>query len=176
MNAYGTVIAHDTVRIERLLPGPIERVWEYLTDSEKRGRWLASGTMDLRAGSAADLVFHNSALTENDVEPPAKYARAGQPFTMQSIVSQCRPPELLAFSFGAEDDASVATFELTRKGEKVLLVVTHSRIPNRDQMLSYASGWHTHLDILADRLAERVPPGFWATHTRLEAEYAQRIP
>ena len=152
MNAYGAVIAHDTVRIERVLPGPIERIWEYLTDSEKRGRWLASGTMDLRVGGAMENIFNNSKLTENDVEPPAKYASAGRPFTVPGIISKCRPPELLAYSFGAEPDASEVTFELTPKGEKVLLIVTHRRIPNRDQMLSYASGWHTHLDILADRL------------------------
>jgi hypothetical protein len=29
MNEYGTVTGPDTVRLERLLPGPIERVWEY---------------------------------------------------------------------------------------------------------------------------------------------------
>ena len=46
----GIVTAPDTVRIERLLPGPIERVWSYLTESEKRGTWLARGDMDLRPG------------------------------------------------------------------------------------------------------------------------------
>ena len=57
----------------------------------------------------------------------------------------------------------------------VRLVLVHSRLPNREEMLSVAGGWHTHLDILADRLDGRTPPGFWATHTRLEAEYALRI-
>ena len=28
---------------ECLLPGPIERVWDYLTDSTKRGKWFAFG-------------------------------------------------------------------------------------------------------------------------------------
>ena len=31
------------VRLVRILPGPIERVWEYLTDSEKRARWFGGG-------------------------------------------------------------------------------------------------------------------------------------
>ena len=30
MNDYGVLTAPDTLRIERLLPGPIERVWQYL--------------------------------------------------------------------------------------------------------------------------------------------------
>jgi uncharacterized protein YndB with AHSA1/START domain len=42
MNDYGVLTAPDTLRIERLLPGPIERVWQYLTDSDKRATWLAA--------------------------------------------------------------------------------------------------------------------------------------
>ena len=33
MNEYGVAIEAGTLRLERLLPGPIERVWEYLTES-----------------------------------------------------------------------------------------------------------------------------------------------
>jgi hypothetical protein len=29
MSDYGTLLGTDTVRFERLLPGPIERVWAY---------------------------------------------------------------------------------------------------------------------------------------------------
>src|SRR5688572_17308230 len=47
---YGVVTAPDTVRIERLLPGPIQRVWDYLTESELRGKWFASGELDARVG------------------------------------------------------------------------------------------------------------------------------
>jgi uncharacterized protein YndB with AHSA1/START domain len=36
MNDYGTIAAPAEVRFERLLPGPIETVWAYLTESEKR--------------------------------------------------------------------------------------------------------------------------------------------
>ena len=50
MNAFGTITAPDTVRIERILPGPAERIWAYLTESEKRSRWLASGDMELAPG------------------------------------------------------------------------------------------------------------------------------
>ena len=47
---FGVATTHDTVRLECLLPGPIERVWRYLTESEARGQWLARGEMDLRVG------------------------------------------------------------------------------------------------------------------------------
>ncbi|WP_234274916.1 hypothetical protein [Billgrantia zhangzhouensis] len=41
-SGYGKDIAEDSIRFERLLPGPIERVWAFLTESDKRGLWLAS--------------------------------------------------------------------------------------------------------------------------------------
>jgi uncharacterized protein YndB with AHSA1/START domain len=34
-----------TLKIERLLPGPIERVWACLTEIGLRRRWLAAGEM-----------------------------------------------------------------------------------------------------------------------------------
>ena len=42
---YGTITEAGAIRFERLLPGPIERVWAYLTDppsagpGSRRGRW-----------------------------------------------------------------------------------------------------------------------------------------
>ena len=41
-DAYGALIDPATLKIQRLLPGPIERVWAYLTQSELRGQWLAA--------------------------------------------------------------------------------------------------------------------------------------
>ena len=36
MDDHGVVTAPGTLRMERLLPGPIERVWAYITEPEKR--------------------------------------------------------------------------------------------------------------------------------------------
>ena len=43
-SAYGELIEPTTLKIQRLLPGPIERIWAYLTDSDLRRKWLAAGT------------------------------------------------------------------------------------------------------------------------------------
>ena len=169
---YGALTASDTVRIERLLPGPIERVWTFLTDSEKRARWLAAGDMELRVGGKVEHVFNNTALTGHDGVPPAKYAKHNCA-TMQGRITACEPPRLLSYTWGEESDVR---FDLTPRGDKVLLVVTHRRLAPREMILSVAAGWHTHLDILRDRLADRTPEGFWAKHTRLEAEYDKRLP
>ncbi|HEX2138307.1 MAG TPA: SRPBCC family protein [Woeseiaceae bacterium] len=174
---YLTRPAPDTLRLERLLPGPIERVWSYLTDSEKRGQWLASGEMDLRVGGPVEHVFDNSNLAGQEDPPPAKYARHASPSTLRGRVTACEPPHLLAYTWGESSGTdSLVTFELQRQGEQVLLVLTHSRIVAHDDLIGAAAGWHTHIGILADRLAGRQPPRFWPTHTRLEAEYEQRIP
>ena len=177
MNAsYATVIAPLTVRIERLLPGPIERVWSFLTESELRGRWLASGEMELKSGGSVEHVFNNSELTENDIAAPAKYAKEAGTVRMHGRLLACEPPRLLAYTWGESEDASEVRFELSPQGDKVHLVLTHSCLPNREEMLSVAGGWHTHLGILLDRLEGREPAGFWKTHARLEAEYEKLIP
>ena len=41
---YGSLIEPATLKIQRLLPGPIERVWAYLTESELRRQWFAAAT------------------------------------------------------------------------------------------------------------------------------------
>ena len=46
----GEILDAGTIRFERLLPGPIERVWAFLTESEKRKLWLAAGDFELRPG------------------------------------------------------------------------------------------------------------------------------
>lgn len=62
MNDYGMIIEPGTLRIQRLLPGPIERVWAYLTESDKRATWLAAGAMKLENGAPLELEFRNSDL------------------------------------------------------------------------------------------------------------------
>lgn len=176
MSEYGVATAHDTVRIERTLPGPIERVWAYLTDSEKRATWLAGGEMELRPGGRVVHVFRNSELTPKDEPPPAKYASVAGGHRMEGKIIACEPPRLLEYTWPEETSGdSQVRFELATKGDSVLLVVTHRRLAKRGVMISVAAGWHTHLGILADRLAGRTPGGFWSTHMRLEAEYDRRL-
>ncbi|QNP41889.1 SRPBCC family protein [Lysobacter solisilvae (ex Woo and Kim 2020)] len=172
---YGVRTAPDTVRIERLLPGPIERVWRYLTDPELRAQWFAGGDIEPRTGGHLDLRFHNSALTENDDPPPPKYAAHAGEFHMQCTVTEFDPPHVLGFTFGSGESPSQVHIELTARGDEVQLLLVHSRLATRDGMLSVSAGWHAHLNILRDRMSGRTPDGLWRTHTRLEAEYAQRL-
>lgn len=175
MNDYGVAVAPGTVRLERVLPGPIDRVWAYLTDPEKRGSWLAKGPMDLYVGGAVRLEFVFSEYTSEAT--PAKYAsEAACGHAVEGEVTVCEPPQRLAFSWSeAGHDPSEVTFELTPRDGDVHLVVTHRRLPHRKGMVSVAGGWHIHLGILADRLAGVAPRAFWAAHLALEPEYATRF-
>lgn len=73
MDDFGVIPEPGTVRFERLLPGPIERVWAFLTESDKRGTWLASGEMELRVGGRVALHFRHTDLSPVKEPTPERY-------------------------------------------------------------------------------------------------------
>lgn len=166
---YATVVAPQTVRLQRRLRGPIERVWSFLTDSDLRKQWLAAGTVPKRAGDTFRLTWRNDALTD---PPGAKPEGFGTEHSMQSTLLACDPPHRLAFTWGDGD----VTFELEPSGDDVLLSIVHRGISDRRNLLMIGAGWHEHLNLLRARLAGATPEPFWDAWTRLHAEYAQRIP
>jgi uncharacterized protein YndB with AHSA1/START domain len=46
MSDLGRMIAADNLRFERLLRGPIERVWDFLTQLEHLGTWLGEASFE----------------------------------------------------------------------------------------------------------------------------------
>lgn len=172
MKEYGVMTDAETLRMERLLPGPIERVWDYLTLSEKRAKWFAAGDMDLRTGGKVTFKFHHADLSDEKEVPERFKAKVGRNPRMDGEITSYEPPHRLSFLFGKSGEV---TFELTPKGKDVLLVLTHRRLPDRDTALSVAGGWHAHLDILADNLKGEKPRPFWTTIEQREAYYAARI-
>jgi uncharacterized protein YndB with AHSA1/START domain len=163
----------EGVRLARLLPGPIERVWTFLTDSDKRATWLAAGSFDLRPGGRIELNFDNDSLSPG---APAEGAQGKGCSSWSGHITRIEPPHVLAFtSDGMGSASSEVTFELTPQDGKVLLVVTHRRLDDRNARVSVASGWDAHVGILAARLAGATPEPFWPTHARLARDYATRI-
>ncbi len=175
MNEYGVVLESGAVRFERLLPGPVERVWSYLTQSEKRGTWLASGQIEPRVGGAADLLFRHSEITSE--QPPERYREMNDKgWPSKGTVTRYEPMTVLAMTWPGEGDAtSEATFELIPEGDKVRLVLTHRKLADKAEMASVSSGWHAHLGLLEDKLAGDPPRGFWSRIEDLEADYAKRF-
>jgi uncharacterized protein YndB with AHSA1/START domain len=171
---HGIITEAGTVVFERILPGPIDRIWEYLTDSEKRGRWLASGPMDELVGGRVELFFKNGDLSPVKEPTPERYKALERGVTLMCEVTACKKPHLLSFLWGS--DGSEVTFELEPKGRDVLLTLTHRRLPDRSTALNVAGGWHTHLGILIDRLSGESTRPFWSNFLGAYKEYESRIP
>lgn len=170
LDAYGALIEPDSLEFRRLLPGPIERVWAYLTESDLRRRWLAAGEMDLKAGAEFELVWRNDELTDPPGQRPEGF---GDEHRMTGRVIEADPPRRLVHTFGA---ASEVSYELAPAGDRVLLTVRHHRAPDRGALLSVSTGWHAHLAVLEALLEGRKPAPHWDVFSRLKAEYDRRLP
>jgi uncharacterized protein YndB with AHSA1/START domain len=159
------------VRFVRTLPGPIERVWDYLTDPEKRARWFAGGTMEPRAGGKMRLAFRHQNLAPDETPPEGFQEHHNSGHTMESTVTRWEPPRVLAYTFGSDGESEV-TFELTPQGKDVLLVLTH-RATRGDvpYMSEFGAGWHTHLTYLIALLEGGPRPPFWPVFVQAKAEY-----
>jgi len=159
------------VRLVRTLPGPIERIWDYLTDPEKRRRWFAGGPMELRPGGKFSLHFRHQELAPDETPPEQYKERHESGHSMDGVVTRCEPPRLLAYTFGSDGESEV-TFELTPQGKDVLLVLTHRATAGDIPYLTeFGAGWHTHVALLIALLEGAPRPPFWSTHARLKVDY-----
>jgi len=169
-DAFGALGEDATLTLERMLPGSIDRVWAYLTESDLRRQWLAAGTMDMRVGAPVELVWRNNELMENPGQAPEGF---GEEHRRSEQITELDPPHRLSISWG---ETGGVTFELEPVGDMVRFTLTHRRIPDRSIMLNVSAGWHTHLDVLAARLAGEEPKPFWDQWASLKVEYDQRLP
>lgn len=169
-DAYGTITEPATLTIQRLLPGPIERVWAYLTDSDLRQQWLAAGQMEMKVGAPVELVWRNDELTKPPGTRPPGFPDEHR---MQSRVIELDPPRRLVIAWNGSGDVS---FDLAPKGEKVLLTLIHHRLPDRNTTLMVGAGWHMHLDLLVARATGTQTETFWDGWARLRNEYDRRVP
>jgi uncharacterized protein YndB with AHSA1/START domain len=125
------------VEFERTLPGPIERVWEFLTDTAKLPGWFGEGVIEPRPGGAVNLMGGH----------------------FRGIVTQWKPPRRLTYSINvlapgeteSQYPESYLSLELAPSGEEVVLRLAHLPVLDRFERQN-AMGWHTFLDMLAASL------------------------
>ncbi|TDK23711.1 SRPBCC family protein [Luteimonas aestuarii] len=170
--AHGVLIEPTTLRIQRVLPGTVERVWAYLTDGELRRKWLAAGDMVLQAGAPFELVWRNDELSAQPSQRPQGFSDEHR---MKSRIVAVDPPRHLVFAWGEQGTGEVA-FDLEQQGDKVLLTIVHRRVPDRDALLKVSAGWHTHLDTLEAVLSGEYAGPFWPRWLQLRDEYDARHP
>jgi uncharacterized protein YndB with AHSA1/START domain len=169
-DAYGELAEPATLKLQRLLPGPIERIWAYLTDSELRRKWLAAGAMEMKVGAPVELVWRNHELNDPPSKRPEGFPEEQR---MQSRITELEPLRKLSIAWNSTGDV---TFELEPKGKGVLLTVIHRRFPDRTTLLKHMAGWHMHLDVLVARASGEEPAPFWEGWSGLMKQYERRLP
>jgi len=131
------------VRIERVLPAPIQEVFAAWTDPARMAEWLspvghAEVEVDLRVmGRFKVSMIGETTRIEHTgeylvVDPPGELS-----FTWQSSYTGTEP--------------SVVTVLLEAEGEQTRIVLTHRRLPEV-QMEPHTRGWETMITRLAGLL------------------------
>ncbi len=156
MSEDGQTFQAGAVRFERLLPGPIERIWDLLTKTELLPGWYGEGSIEPRLGGEVRLMDGH----------------------IRGVVTQWRPPTKLAYSwnvFSAADEVSAypesyLSIELEPHGEEVLLSLVHLPVLERFERQN-AMGWHTFLDLLGAALRGEAAEPRGACMQRSAARY-----
>jgi uncharacterized protein YndB with AHSA1/START domain len=171
-NTPGQFAGPGEIRFVRLLPGPIGRVWDYLTDAEKRGQWFAGGPFEPRVGGRIELRFMHCNLAPDETPPPGAEPYHYAPGTVSTgTITRWEPPHALGYTFG---EHSEVLFELRPEGELVRLLLTHrSAQPDWPHTADFATGWHLHLNHLLAELAGAPRPPLWSARDALHAAYGQ---
>lgn len=166
---YGLLAEPATLTIERLLPGPITRIWSWLTDGELRRQWLAAGAMEEKVGAPVDLVWRNDELTDPPGTRPEGF---GDEHRMTCEITAINAPRLLSISWGSTGGV---TFTLQEQGDEVLLSIVHKRVEDPSVLLNVSAGWHSHVDVLEARLRGTTPIPHWDNFEQLRSAYAERL-
>jgi len=145
MTEKAEMLRTPAVRLQRRVPGPVERVWEHLTQPHQLPGWYDEGSsIEPREGGAVRLNGGHIRGVVTQWQPGRKLAHTWNVFSPGELVSPY--PE------------SYLTLELETQGAEVLLTLTHLPVLERFEAQN-AMGWATFLDILSDTLhALRVEP------------------
>lgn len=172
----GAITDKHTVSFECTLPGKVERIWKYLTESEYLDTWLAQGEVEPCVGGSIKLHF--------DVgEAPV---RSDERAIIRGFVSHYTPHQLLTYSWiDTSRDSSkarnlyfgsvvtIVSFELEERDRNVRLRLTHRRLPT-ELLSKVGAGWHAHLSMLLARLYKEEPESLLSSFPYLLSRYQQQ--
>lgn len=172
MGHDGKILDAHSVRFERLLPGPIEFAWDYLTRPELLKTWFAELTLQPRVGGAIEVTMGADQTGDCNAS------------SVSGVIREFDPPHVIAFSWiprrqqkdGSVEaiDEGVVRFELKPRGDKVQLTLTHTRIPT-SELAGYGGGWHAFLDVLAARLDKRSDVSVGVVYGQVHKSYEAAV-
>jgi uncharacterized protein YndB with AHSA1/START domain len=160
------IVTPQTLRFERLLDAPIDRVWLFLVDPDLRARWFMGGPTEPEVGGAIGMTMQHDRLSDDAVPTPERY-RSYLGHCWAERITRFEPPHVLAFTW-ENGAAGEVTFELSEADGQTRLVLTHAGLRGRDDALDFGGGWHSHLAALQRRIMGAAVPDFWALHAQAE--------
>jgi uncharacterized protein YndB with AHSA1/START domain len=171
MTRNGTILDVHTVEFKRLLPGPIEVAWDFLTKPELLKTWFAEVGLEPRVGGTVTVGF-------------GKAGCSGGGASVEGTVLEFRRPHVFAFSWiklRPQPDGSImhshegeVRFELAEKGDRVLLTLLHSGLPTQE-LAGHSAGWHAYMDNLDSHIAGRGALDVMAIFHDLRPRYDERV-
>ena len=81
-----------TISVERHMPVPIHRAWDYPTHPTVRGRWHGTGPMDVKAGGTYEITVRHDELTPHAEIAPERFDTGGRASTLRCDVLDCKLP------------------------------------------------------------------------------------
>ena len=140
----------NVLEMERLIPAPPERVFEYWTEPELVAKWFGPGEFDV---PSSDLDLRPGGKWRTTIRSPE-----GQLRTVSGVYSTIEPPRRLVFTWAWDDDNGVrghetqvtVTLEPTPGGTRLRLV--QEDFQNREVRDRHNGGWSSSLGKL-QRLA-----------------------
>lgn len=166
-DSMGVIVNRHTVKMERMLPGPIDKVWDYFTDSDRIEEWLMPGRVEKELGGL--IEFTSPPVPKDFVEGVIEHS---EDVFSCGMVSEFDPPRVLAYSWNEfiYDSASEFKIELEEKDGQVHLVLTHSHL-DAEWMAVTATGWHTSLMTLIAILKGEEKPDITPSFNKLLEDY-----
>lgn len=136
------------VRLQQVLPAPVDLVFQAWTDPYLLSCWFAP----------ADGI---PTKAEVDLRVGGRYRIEMGRRTAAGEYLEITPPTRLVFTWvwlGEDEHETVVTAEFTPLGKETLLSLTHDRLPEEVDCMGFEAGWEANLARLVRLLANQSRP------------------
>ncbi len=175
MTDYGRLTGTDRIEFQRRFEAPIEKVWEFLVDPEKRKLWFCGGSTADHVGGEIVFEFDHRRLSKSS--PPEEYA-SEEVAVHRGEILEYDSPRRLAFTWFESAGSVSSKVEITLSSigsASTDLHLVHTGVAGRDMLIGVLAGWHGHFDLMAEVLAGDRKSDFWIRDQELEAEYTSQV-